>query len=43
MMTWTDGSQLRDIAFISQAIVGCRLAPEESDLAGCMKALERLN
>ena len=40
MMTALNGSQLWDIAFISQAIVETGLAAEESNRASCVKALE---
>lgn len=43
MMTGTNGSQLWDIAFISQAIVESGLAAEESNRASCVKALEWLD
>lgn len=43
MMTGTNGSQLWDIAFISQAIVESGLAAEESNRPSCVKALEWLD
>ena len=43
MMTGTNGSQLWDIAFISQAIVESGLAAEEPNRASCVKALEWLD
>ncbi|KAF9786352.1 lanosterol synthase [Thelephora terrestris] len=43
MMTGTNGSQLWDIAFISQAIVETGLGAEDSNRASCIKALEWLD
>jgi len=43
MMTGTNGSQLWDAAFVSQAIVESGLATEESNRASCVKALEWLD
>ncbi|KAJ9110722.1 hypothetical protein QFC20_002763 [Naganishia adeliensis] len=43
MMTGTNGSQLWDIAFISQAIVESGLAEEEGNRESCVKALEWLD
>ena len=43
MMTGTNGSQLWDIAFVSQAIVESGLAAEEPNRASCVKALEWLD
>ena len=43
MMTGTNGSQLWDITFISQAIVESGLAAEEPNRPSCVKALEWLD
>ena len=43
MMTGTNGSQLWDIAFISQAIVESGLAAEKQNRPSCVKALEWLD
>jgi lanosterol synthase len=43
MMTGTNGSQLWDIAFLSQAIVESGLAEEEGNRESCVKALEWLD
>ena len=42
-MMMVNGSQLWDIAFISQAVVESGLAAEESNRASCVKALEWLD
>ncbi|KAJ9099208.1 hypothetical protein QFC21_004088 [Naganishia friedmannii] len=43
MMTGTNGSQLWDIAFISQALVETGLAEEEANKESCVKALDWLD
>ena len=43
MMTATNGTQLWDLAFISQAIVESGLAAEESNRQSCVKSLEWLD
>ncbi|KAJ9116367.1 hypothetical protein QFC22_004808 [Naganishia vaughanmartiniae] len=43
MMTGTNGSQLWDIAFISQALVETGLAEEEANQTSCLKALDWLD
>jgi len=43
MMTATNGTQLWDLAFISQAIVESGLAAEEPNRQSCVKALEWLD
>ncbi len=43
MMTGTNGSQLWDIAFISQALVETGLGEEEENQQSCLKALDWLD